>query len=84
MSDLHARMSVPGTQVGQMKVSDLLNWSYRCFVSYHVGAGNRIQLLCKSNKCPSPLSHQSSTHGCFLFPLFLSLILPIFIFLGGD
>ena len=40
-----------------VRVSDPLGLELQTVVSCHVGAGNWIPVLCKSNKCSKPLSH---------------------------
>lgn len=44
-------MSVSDAHGGQKKELDTLKLELWRVVSYHVGAENRTQVLCKSNKC---------------------------------
>ena len=50
---------------GQM-MALVLELNLQMVVSHHVGSGNQIQVLCKSNKCSYPPSHLSSpTPPCY-------------------
>lgn len=51
-------MCVPGARWSQKGTSDLSNLELWAVVSFYIGLGNQLQVLCKSNTC-SLLSHLS-------------------------
>lgn len=71
MSFLHTPVyttCTSGACRGQKRASDPLELKLRMVVSHQVGAGNRTQVLCKSNKCSKLLIHLSN---CRSYPLLL-------------
>lgn len=48
------------TAAKRANTSDPLGLELEMIVSSHVGAGDQISVLCKSKKCPEPLSQLSS------------------------
>lgn len=63
MNDLLAHMPMCaclGLKEAKKRALDFLKLQLSVVMCCHVGPGDQTQVLCKNNKCSSPLSHVSS------------------------